>query len=385
MPSADPAAQPDSAARPVAWRTNLWLFLATVASAFVTELSTHESKLTKNALLDGVEFTVALLGILLAHELGHFFAARLHKVDATLPFFIPMPILSPFGTMGAVIRMKSAIPSRKALLDIGASGPLAGLAVAIPLYLWGAAHPRFEPGDSSNLMELGDSLLMRLLDSVAHAPDAPPGMIPVLSPIGFAAWGGMFVTMINLLPVGQLDAGHVAYALFGPRQNRIAVFVHRSLLAFFFVSLVGYVARDLRAGLGFEHLGTHVSNSIFWLVWFEVLAVLGSFSQRQQKPRLDGDEGERLLSPATRIVATLGLAVIAGVLHDSAAPWLWVPWFASLGVLLAMERRWGALRASPLLDHPPTGAEPLGIGRALVAVVTLLFFAALFMPTPISM
>ena len=92
------------------------------------------------ALAHAAQFTGALLAILLAHEFGHYIAARLHKVDASLPFFIPLPILSPFGTMGAVIRMRSVIPTRRALFDIGAAGPLAGLALAIPLYAWGVAH-----------------------------------------------------------------------------------------------------------------------------------------------------------------------------------------------------------------------------------------------------
>src|SRR5207253_4087846 len=98
--------------------------------------------MTHDAVLHGAQFTGALLTILVAHELGHYVAARIHKVDASLPFFIPMPLISPFGTMGAVIRMRGVIPTRAALLDIGASGPLAGLAFAIPLYLWGAAHSR---------------------------------------------------------------------------------------------------------------------------------------------------------------------------------------------------------------------------------------------------
>src|SRR5262249_11230754 len=161
-------------------------------------------------------------------------------VDASLPYFIPMPLLSPFGTMGAVIRMRGVIPTRRALLDIGASGPLAGLFFAIPMYVWGAAHSRVVPAAGAGVVELGDSLLLRLLDRIG-APTIPEGMELELSPVAFAAWAGMFVTMINLLPVGQLDGGHVAYALLGPRQNKFAQTVHRSMLAFFFVSLGSYV------------------------------------------------------------------------------------------------------------------------------------------------
>jgi membrane-associated protease RseP (regulator of RpoE activity) len=172
----------------------------------------------------------------------------------SLPYFIPLPMLSPFGTMGAVIRMRSIIPTRRALLDIGAAGPLAGLALALPLYAWGAAHSHVVPLDGQGT-ELGDSLLLRLLDRW-FAPPVPAGTALYLSPVANAAWAGMFVTMINLLPVGQLDGGHVAYALAGRRQDRAALIVHRSMLAFFFVSLASYLLRDARAGMGFYRIGT---------------------------------------------------------------------------------------------------------------------------------
>jgi Zn-dependent protease len=371
---------PAGAARPLAWRTNAWLFVATVASVLVTQWDPSEPRPV--AMLHAGQFTGALLAILLAHEFGHYIAARLHKVDASLPFFIPLPILSPFGTMGAVIRMRSVIPTRRALFDIGAAGPLAGLALAIPLYAWGAAHSQVVSLDTAGAgLQLGDSLLLRLLDHL-FAPPTPTGTDLMLSPVAFAAWAGMFVTMINLLPVGQLDGGHVAFALFGPKQNRIAQWVHRSVLVFFFVSVASFCARDVHAGLGLGHLGRHVNSSLFWLVWFEILAVLGTLSQG----RRTSEDAASPLDLRTRGFATLGLAVLAGVLQDrsSLAPWL--AWFLGLGVLVTMEIRWGALRASStVLDHPPTGAKPLGLGRAFLAILTLAFFGLLFMPTPIGL
>jgi membrane-associated protease RseP (regulator of RpoE activity) len=371
---------PAGAARPLAWRTNAWLFAATVASVLVTQWDPSEPRPV--AMLHAGQFTGALLAILLAHEFGHYIAARLHKVDASLPYFIPLPILSPFGTMGAVIRMRSVIPTRRALFDIGAAGPLAGLALAIPLYAWGATHSQVVSLDTAGAgLQLGDSLLLRLLDRL-FAPPTPAGTDLMLSPVAFAAWAGMFVTMINLLPVGQLDGGHVAFALFGPKQNRIAQWVHRSMLVFFFVSVVSFCARDVRAGLGLGHLGRHVNSSLFWLVWFEVLAVLGTLSQG----RRSREEAPSPLDLRTRGFATLGLAVLAGVLQDKSSPAPWLAWFLGLGVLLTMEIRWGALRASStVLDHPPTGAKPLGRGRALLAILTLAFFGLLFMPTPIGL
>jgi membrane-associated protease RseP (regulator of RpoE activity) len=384
MPSGerDDRAPVASVARSFSWRTNAWLLVATIASTFCTWVLDSES-LTRDGLLHGLQFTGGLMSILLAHEFGHYIAARIHKVDASLPYFIPMPLLSPFGTMGAVIRMRSIIPTRRALLDIGAAGPLAGLAVAIPLYAWGAAHAPLVAIDAlpSDAAQFGDSLLSRALDTL-FGRSIPEGMEMQASPALFAGWAGMFVTMINLLPAGQLDGGHVAYALFGPRQNTIARWVHRSMLAFFFVGVGSFVVRDVRAGFGLWHLGRHVNNSLFWFVWFEVLAVLGSLSASDRR----NEDGVARLSNRTRIFATLGLALLAAAFHDKTAPLLWIAWFVGLGVLVTMEVRWGALRsASTLLDHPPTGAQPLSWGRAVIALLTLALFALLFMPTPIAM
>jgi len=366
-------------ARPLAWRTNALLFAATIASVLYTQYRSEEAPL---AFRHACQFTGALLAILLAHEFGHYIAARIHKVDASLPFFIPLPVLSPFGTMGAVIRMRSLIPTRRALFDIGAAGPLAGLALAIPLYAWGVAHSTVQPiAETAEGVQLGDSALTLLLDHF-FAPPIPARTDLMLSPVAFAAWGGLFVTLINLLPVGQLDGGHVAFSLFGPRQNRIAQWVHRSMLVFFFVSVGSFCARDLRGGLGLGHLGRHVNNSLFWLVWFEVLAMLGTFSQ----PRRSPEDPVSPLDLRTRGFATLGLAALAVVLQDRSSPAPWLAWFLGLGVLLTMETRWGALRASStILDHPPTGAKPLGRGRAVLAVITLALFGLLFMPTPIGL
>ena len=148
------------------------------------------------------------------------------------------------------------------------------------------------------------------------------------------------------------------------------------MLAFFFVSLASFVARDVQAGFGLYHLGRHIYNSQFWLLWFEVLAIIGTVSSR---------EGADRIGIRPRVVATLGLALLVGLFHDRSSPLLWVTWFAGLGVLVAMEVRWGTLRnASTLLDHPPTGAQPLAPGRTVIAIFTLVLFVLLFMPTPFS-
>src|ERR1019366_8845779 len=274
----------------------------------------------------------------------------------------------PFGTMGAVIRMRSSIPTRRALLDIGAAGPLAGLALAIPLYAWGTAHSQVVPIETAESgLQLGESLLTRLLDHL-FAPAVPPGSDLMLSPVAFAGWGGMFVTMINLIPAGQLDAGHVAFALFGPKQNRIAQWVHRSMLVFFFVSIASFAARDVSAGLGLWHLGHHVNDSLFWLVWFEALAILGSLSQPRAATtrRVEPDASDASpLDLRTRVLATLGLAVLAGLFRDRSSAAVWAAWFLGLGVLIAGGRGGGPLPPwTPPAPPPPGGKGPRGRGGA---------------------
>jgi membrane-associated protease RseP (regulator of RpoE activity) len=285
--------------------------------------------------------------------------------------------------MGAVIRMRGVIPTRRALLDIGASGPLAGLCLALPLYVWGVAHskvvPITAPGDGS-VYQLGESILLKLMDHYA-GPAKPDGMDIALSPVAFGAWGGMFVTMINLLPVGQLDGGHVAYALFGPKQDRYAQFIHRSMLAFFFVVVFGRAARDVAGGLGLYFLGRHLANSLFWLVWFQVLAILGTLAARGrgEEPKAES------LTIRTRLAAMIGLVVLASIARDNRSPLLPLAFFIGLGILVAMEVRGGVLRRHDLLDHPATGATPLDKPRAVIAILTLVVFVLLFMPEPFTM
>jgi membrane-associated protease RseP (regulator of RpoE activity) len=335
----------------------------------------------RQAALHAAQFTASLMAILLCHEFGHYFAARLHKVDASLPYFIPMPRLSPFGTMGAVIHMRDPITTRRALLDIGAAGPLAGMVVAVPAYAWGVAHSRLVSLDGGDYVQLGDSLLLRLLDR-AFGPHVPPGMDIDLSPVAFAAWAGMLVTMINLIPAGQLDGGHVAYALFSRRQNVIARWVHRSTLVLFFVIVASSVAHDVRSGVGLWHLGRHVNGAIFWLVWFELLAILGNLPRGESA----GDAQPNRIASSTRVYATISLVLFAWLLSERSSLFAWGAWFAGLAILLVMEARWGALGPSEnLADHPPTDAKRLGLGRSLVAAFTLALFVALFMPMPFSL
>jgi membrane-associated protease RseP (regulator of RpoE activity) len=360
-------------------RLNVVLFVLTIVSVVFTGAIMDPLPM-KNpiAWMHAAQYAGALLGILVAHESGHYIAARIHKVDASPPFFIPLPLIG-FGTMGAVIRMKGRIATRKALLDIGASGPLCGLLVAFPLYAWGVRHSELVSLDNTEYGQLGSSLIVRAIDHYC-APNIPEGYDVLLSPVAFGAWAGMLITMINLLPVGQLDGGHVAYALFGPQQDKLARTFHRALLAFFFVSVLGYVIRDVRSGVGWSQFGQRVGDSMFWLAWYQVLAILGTVTRRgEAKP------DEESIPILTRVIVTLGLVGLASVGREANKAIVWIGFFVGLGFVIAMEVRSGTLRTHKLFDHPPTGTEKLGFGRMAVAVLTLAMFIALFMPTPMSM
>lgn len=167
----------------------------------------------------GLPFSLTLLGILLAHELGHFFAGRYHRIDVSLPYFIPAP--TEIGTFGAVIRMRGLLPHRTGLLDVGAAGPLVGFIVAVPAYIWGMAHSTVITAAElpAGGMHLGDSLITHLVQR-AVLGDLPPTADVLLHPVAFAAWIGFFVTSLNLLPLGQLDGGHILFAL-RPRIYRL--------------------------------------------------------------------------------------------------------------------------------------------------------------------
>ncbi len=165
----------------------------------------------------GLKYMVAVMSILMAHEMGHFLQAVRYKVPASLPFFIPMP-LPPIGTMGAVIAMPSSRADRRQLFDIGISGPLAGLVLAIPIAWFGIQTARVEtiPVDPGGGFVLQDPLLFKAFIRILH-PDIKPGHDLMLNPFWLAGWVGMLITGLNMMPISQLDGGHVSYALFGRR------------------------------------------------------------------------------------------------------------------------------------------------------------------------
>jgi len=175
-------------------------------------------------LVEGIPFAATLLCILTVHEFGHYFAARKWGVKASLPYFLPLPYISFLGTLGAVIKIRSPIPHKRALLDIGGTGPLAGFVVALIACVVGLARSTvveatyFYPNPP---IQLGSPLLFSAIASLV-LPDVSAGQMVLLSPMAFAGWVGLFITAFNLLPIGQLDGGHIVYALFGTWHRRIA-------------------------------------------------------------------------------------------------------------------------------------------------------------------
>lgn len=178
----------------------------------------------------GIPFSFTLLGILLSHELSHYFAGRAHHTKATLPYFIPAPSL--IGTFGAFIKMKSPIETRKALIDIGASGPIAGFVISVIASIIGLAYseviilPRVE-----GTLSLGDSILFLTLSRLVLGL-SPAGHDILLHPVAFAGWIGLFVTSLNLIPIGQLDGGHIAFGLFGGFHRCLSIVLIFVLLIF---------------------------------------------------------------------------------------------------------------------------------------------------------
>ena len=201
-----------------------------------------------DTLLPGLPFSLTLITILLAHEFGHYITCMYYRIDASLPYFLPAP--TPIGTLGAFIRIRSAIYSKRQLFDVGIAGPIAGFIFVIPALAIGLAYSKVIPG----IAEQGDLIfstpwILRLLEMIIF-PGVPASDI-YLHPIARAAWVGVFATALNLLPIGQLDGGHILYALIGER--------HRLLSRIFVAALVP--------------LGLYYSYT--WLVWAVLLFFFG--------------------------------------------------------------------------------------------------------------
>jgi len=270
------------------------LLLATVVTTIIAGALQQgvDPLSTPELLYKGVPFSFTLLLILGAHEMGHYLISRRHHLDVTLPYFIPAPPI-PFiiGTFGAFIRIRSPIRDKRALLEVGCSGPLTGVLVAIPVILVGLKLSTITVGGPGEWgLTLGEPLLFKLLSWLALGTLTTEENI-ILHPVAFAGWIGLLVTALNLMPVGQLDGGHVAYALF-PQYHR-------------FISLGGF---------GF----LVVCGLLFWPGWLMWAALLFFLGWRHPPPYqfwVPLDRSRRVLGIITILVFILSFTPTPFVLN----------------------------------------------------------------------
>ena len=227
---------------------NLALFIATLLATLLTGAVNEVGQMVMNEemivpallnrpilLLSGLPFALTIMSILLAHEMGHYIMGRRYNAPVSLPYFIPMPLVTPFGTMGAVIVQRAPFENRKSLFDIGVAGPLAGMVVALPLLIYGLATSHVGPIQPPALLE-GNSILYLTVKYLIFGRILPGNGVDVmLNPIAWAAWGGLLVTALNLMPIGQFDGGHTLYAVLGRRAWPIAMGVVALLVAMGFL------------------------------------------------------------------------------------------------------------------------------------------------------
>jgi membrane-associated protease RseP (regulator of RpoE activity) len=282
---------------------NVALFVITIVTVFMAGAVFLPAKTLWGMACNGLEFTAALMGILVCHEAGHYIAARRRGIETSLPYFIPLPpFLSIFGTLGAVILMRGRIRSRNALIEVGAAGPLAGMAVAVPLLFIGLADCPVGPIPSEGFME-GQSLLYLLAKHVVLGP-IPPGYDVYIdhSPLAWAGWIGMLVTMLNLLPIGQLDGGHVFYALFDDLHAGASEWFLRGLFALGAAVVVALGMGAWSQGLRGDDLLYAALPGVQWLFLGGVLLIV-RWRKGFVHPPTDGGE----LSPVHAAVGVLTL------------------------------------------------------------------------------
>lgn len=230
-------------------KSSPWIHIILFIVTFITTTLAGSSNFNSAAdiILSGLPFSASIMGILLAHEMGHYLAARHFGVRATLPYFIPFP--SMIGTMGAVIKIKSRIPDRRSLLYIGALGPAVGFVLSLSAAVIGIYLSEIKalPANTGGLVPIfGDSILFSVLTKAIHG-SIPPGQDIYLSPYAWAGWIGFLVTSLNLMPVGQLDGSHIVYALLGRKQVFFgwAAFAGLAVLSFFWPGWIVWIVMSL--------------------------------------------------------------------------------------------------------------------------------------------
>ena len=288
--------------QPRPWWPNALLFVATLFSVLLvgTYLAIGTIAETNAALADqlgspnrillelwrGLPYALSLLLILGAHEMGHYFAARRHKLAVTLPYFIPMPIpgLSLIGTLGAFIQLRQPMRNRKTLFDVGAAGPLVGLLFAVPILLIGLSHATVSTMPPGTIYTYeGDSLLYAFAKTITFGQFLPSGGYDVnitSSQLAWAGWTGLLVTALNLIPIGQLDGGHVLYALLGEKARRL-----------YYPLLIG--------------IGLLALLSNIWLLWVVLMLFFGRIYATPLDMITPLDQRRRILAIVTLVIFVL--------------------------------------------------------------------------------
>jgi membrane-associated protease RseP (regulator of RpoE activity) len=245
-------------------------------------------------LLHGLWYSLSILAILGCHELGHYFACLYYRVDASRPYFLPMPFLLT-GTLGAFIRIRAPIPGKRALFDIGIAGPIAGFLVAVPVLLIGMHMSNVVkvPADfRGEVFELGEPLLFKAAEWLTFG-SIPNGYSVNMHPMAFAAWFGMLATALNLFPIGQLDGGHISYAVFGRRSTAVTMIMVPCLIGLSFVSSSWVVWTVLTVGMLLLFGPRHprvvdeeipLDRSRLWLAAFALLMFVLCFTPAPIQP-----------------------------------------------------------------------------------------------------
>lgn len=287
-------------------RSRLWLhvllFFATCATTWLAGAVGHD---LRSAVIAGLQYMASIMSILLAHEMGHFVAARLRQVPASLPYFIPLP-LPPVGTFGAVISMRGRIRTRDALMEVGAAGPLCGLVVAIPLLWVGLKLSTVGPMPAEGLLE-GNSLLYWTVKRLALGP-IPAGQDVLLHPMAWAGWVGLLVTAINLLPIGQLDGGHILYALWKKRHGLVSRLFHFGLFFFGAAVFAGNWLSARAQHLDWEAAFVQAAPGINWMMLAGLLLLFDRLNRGKllEHPATD----DEILSLRHRLVGLFCVLVL---------------------------------------------------------------------------
>lgn len=281
------------------------LFLITLATTFLAGF------LQGGNVVNGIAFSAALLFILGSHEMGHYMYGKKYGVDITPPYFIPAPpIISPIGTFGAFIKIKSPISTKRALFDIGIAGPLLGIIAAIPIIIIGIKLSKVVETTGPELhggMTLGSPLIFSFLSDTFFG-EVPEGKDILLHPVAFAGWIGLFVTALNLIPAGQLDGGHIMYALLPREWHRRA-----SVSMIFILLILGIGTQPIihliqslgsRVPLG-SYKGFAFDGWLGWIMWAMLLSIMGT----RHPPTTDDEvplDGKRKLLGAIALLVFVG-------------------------------------------------------------------------------